>query len=108
MTRTFAEQLTRDAGLVFMAGPATGFGAVVKNGSTTTNGILETRYVTVDEGGFQLQKKRLVLRLQTGEGGTIAIDTDLVIGGVTYRVDAIEPVAPDGAFTDYGLAGGAA
>lgn len=108
MARTFAEQLTRDAGLVFMAGPATGFGDVVKNGSTSTTGIVSDRYVTVEENGFQSQRKVKVLRLKTGTGGTIAIDTELEVNGVTYRVDDIVPVEPDRVFTDYVLAGGAA
>ena len=105
--RTFAEQLSRDAG-VFLSGPLNGFGTLVKNGTARASGLVEDRYVTGDEGGFQVQRKVTVLRLKTGDGGTIAIATTLVIDGVTYRVDAIEPVAPDQVFTDYGLAGGAA
>jgi hypothetical protein len=104
---TFAELMARDA-QVFLGGPATGFGVVVKNGSTQATGLVDDRYVMVDENGFQSQRKVKVLRLKTGEGGTIAIDTELEIGGVTYRVDGIEPVAPDRVFTEYVLAGGTA
>lgn len=107
MTRTFAEQLSRDAG-VFLSGPLNGFSSLVTNGASRAYGLVDDRYVEREENGFTVQRKVKVLRLKTGEGGTIAIGTTLVIGGVSYRVDAIEPVAPDRVFTDYGLAGGAA
>lgn len=105
--RTFAEQLDRDAA-IFVGGPATGFGEAVKNGTTWTTGVVSDRYVTVEENGFQTQRRVKVLRLAAGAGGTIAIGTDLELGGVTYRVDDIIPVEPDRRHTDYVLAGGAA
>jgi len=108
MARTFAEQMARDAGLVFLAGPVTGPSVKVTNGAVSAFGLVEERYVTAMADGYEVQRKVKVLRLKTGTGGTIAIGTELVIDGVTYRVDAIEPVAPDRVFTDYGLAGGVA
>lgn len=108
MARTFAEQMARDAGLVFLAGPVTGWSVKVLNGAVSAFGLVEERYVTANENGYEVQRKVKVLRLAADEGGTIAIGTELVIGGVTYRVDAIEPVLPDRVFTDYGLAGGVA
>lgn len=107
MARTFAEQLARDAA-VFTVGGATGFGTLVINGSARCSGLLDQRTVEQDDGGMLIQRKVTVLRLKTGEGGTIAIGTQLTVGGVVYRVDAIQPVDPDRVFTDYGLAGGAA
>lgn len=107
MTRAFAEQLTRDAA-VFTAGGARGFGTVVVNGGAQAMGLLDTRYVDDDGGGFTVQKKVQILRLRTGEGGTIAVGTMLTIGGVSYRVDRLAPVPPDGLFTDYVVSGGAA
>ena len=108
MAPTFAEMVARDAGSVFLAGPATGFGVKVTNGATSCLGIVEDRYVTDELNGFMVQRKVKVLRLKTGAGGTIESGTVLVVDGVRYRVDLPEPVAPDRVFTDYTLAGGVA
>lgn len=104
---TFHDLLARDAA-VFLSGPANGFGVLVTNQGASARGTVDVRYVAVEEGGFQVQRRRRVLRLKTGEGGTIDLGTTLTVDGVPYRVDMYEPVAPDGLFTDYVLAGGSA
>lgn len=108
MSRTFHDLLDRDARLVFIGGPASGFAQRFTNGSVSGVGHLDDRYVTVLDNGFEGQRKVKVLRIVTGEGGTIAVDTILTVEGVPYRVVDIQPVAPDRRFTDYHLSGGVA
>lgn len=107
MTRSFAQQLDRDAA-VFLAGPTNGFGTKVVNGGAIAYGLVDERYVDVDDGGVLVQRKVKMLRLKTGEGGTIDIGTTLSINGTLHRVDRIIPVTPDRLFTDYVIAGGTA
>lgn len=83
------------------------FGTTVVNGASTATGLLSSREVVVEEAGFGVPRRQHVLRLKAGDGGTIEVGTVLTIGGADYRVDGIEPVAPDFLFTDYVVVGGA-
>lgn len=76
------------------------FAVPVVNGASSTTGIMSVRDVLEDG----VARRRRVLRLKSGTGGSITEDTDLTVDGVVYRVDGIL-LADDGLFTDYVLAG---
>lgn len=102
---SLAEDLARDAD-VFLDTSA--FGVVVRNGSTVSKGIVDVRDFHDEEGGLQVQRRRRVLTMQAGTGGTIESGTMLEVDGVNYRVERpLGLVPPDGLFTEYLLAGGA-
>lgn len=102
---SLATDLARDAA-VFTDTAA--FGVAVVNGSTTTSGILSVRDMIEEVDGFSVQRRRRVIKIKTGSGGTIESGTLLTIAGTVYRVDYPVAGSVDELFTDYVLAGGAA
>lgn len=97
----FLDALAADAA-VFMED----FGTTVTNGSSSATGLLSERDISQVELGVEVQRRGTVLRMKTGDGGTIVVGTVLTINALPYRVDRIIPVEPELTFTDYVLVGG--
>lgn len=82
------------------------FGVSVVSTTHEARGIVAVREEVVDVNGLGVRRKRRTVRVATGALGTVAVGDTLTVDGTAYRVDDIDPVAPDAVFTEYALAGG--